>query len=175
MYGFSYALGALLIRRWFLANRVPKGYTWAIALVLLVIATTIIPLISSFLSPASGIRTGLSVVPPTLFADLFGGQPGVDIIWPSVSIAAISTLVVGILNLPWFIRQINDFRPPRPEATSTNRKQTNPKSLRQSSSQIRKRRKEICQLPRPKEDGACGPVRRTYGFPRFFPLRVFRG
>jgi hypothetical protein len=45
MYAFSYALGASLIRRSFLANRVPGGYTWVIALVLLVIAMTIIPLI----------------------------------------------------------------------------------------------------------------------------------
>ena len=115
MYAFSYALGASLIRRLFLANRVPGGYTWAIALVLLVIATTIIPLIL-FFSSGEWNKEWFIGSPVILGASLSSGDN--DFLWPSVSIAAISALVVGILSLPWFIRQIGNFRPPRPEATS---------------------------------------------------------
>ena len=116
MYAFSYALGASLIRRSFLANRVPVGYTWAIALVLLVVATTIIPLIL-FFSTGKWDQNWFIGSPAGLFVGLFEGD-WVEILWPSVSIAAISAVVVGILSLPWLIRQITDFRSPYPEATS---------------------------------------------------------
>ena len=44
LYTFSYVLAASLIRRNFLSDRVTGAYTWVIALVLLGITTTIIPL-----------------------------------------------------------------------------------------------------------------------------------
>ena len=115
MYAFSYALGASLIRRCFLANRVPGGYTWVIALVLLGVATTIIPLIL-FFSSGEWNEEWFIGSPVILFASLLNGDS--DFLWTSVFIAAISALIVGILSLPWLIRQITDFRPPYPEAPS---------------------------------------------------------
>ena len=115
LYAFSYALGASLIRRWFLANRVPGAYTWVIGLVLLVIATTIIPLILFFISGEWN-EEWFVASPFGLFAGLFNENE--DLLWTGVAIAAISALVVGLLSLPWFIRQIADFRPPGPVATS---------------------------------------------------------
>ena len=50
LYAFSYPLGASLIRRRFLANRVAGGYTWVIAIILLGFTTMIIPLILFFVS-----------------------------------------------------------------------------------------------------------------------------
>ena len=115
MYVFSYALGASLIRRWFLANRVPNGYTWAIALVLLVIAITIIPLIL-FFSSGEWNEEWFIGSPIILFTSLSSGDN--DFLWTSVFIAAISALIIGILSIPWLVRQITDFRAPSPEGTS---------------------------------------------------------
>ena len=115
LYAFSYALGASLIRRWLLENRVPGGYTWAIAFVLLVVAITIIPLLL-FFSSGEWNEEWFIGSPAILFAMALSGDE--DFLWPSVLIAAISAVVVGLLSLPWFIRQIADFRPPGSVATS---------------------------------------------------------
>ena len=131
LYAFSYALGASLIRRRFLANRVPVGYTWAIALVLLVIATTIIPLIL-FFSSGEWNQNWFIGSPAGLFVGLFRGDFN-ELLGPSVSIAIVSAVFVAILSFPWLIRQIDDFRPPRPKATSqpqTNALETPPAELK---------------------------------------------
>ena len=113
LYAFSYALGASLIRRRFLANRVTGAYTWVIALILLGITTTIIPLALFFLS-GNWNKEWLVASPlgPFLFSDTAG------FVSNSIAIASVCAVFVGVLSLPWFIRRIGDFRPPREEAPS---------------------------------------------------------
>ena len=110
LYTFSYALAASFIRRALLANRVASSYTWIIGLILFVIASTIIPLLLFF---ASGKWTEEWFIasPFGSFTGLYNGNE--DLLWGSVAIAGISAVVVGFLSLPWLIKQIADFRPPK--------------------------------------------------------------
>ena len=111
LYAFSYTLGASLIRRRFLADRVAGGYTWVIALFLLVFTTTIVPLVLFFLSGEWN-KEGLVASPlgPFLFADVSGFASN------SVGVASVCAIFVGVLSLPWFVRQVKDFRPLREKA-----------------------------------------------------------
>ena len=113
LYAFSYALGASLIRRRFLANRVTGAYTWVIALILLGITTTIIPVALFFLS-GDWNKEWLVASPfgPFLFSDTKG------FVSNSIAIASVCAIFVGVLSLPWFVRRIDDFRPLREKATS---------------------------------------------------------
>ena len=113
LYAFSYALGASLIRRRFLAYRVTGAYTWVIALILLGVTTTIIPLLLFFLYGEWN-KEWLVASPlgPLLFSDTEG------FVSNSIAIASVCAIFVGVLSLPWFIRRIGDFRPLRKEAAS---------------------------------------------------------
>ena len=115
LYAFSYALAASLIRRGFLANRVTSAYTWVIGLILFVIAATIIPLLLFFASGEWN-EEWFIASPFGMFVGLTNSNN--DVLWGSVVIAGISSFFAGILSLPWLIKQIADFSPPRPEATS---------------------------------------------------------
>ena len=108
LYAFSYALGASLIRRRFLANRVTGAYTWVIALILLGITTTIIPLALFFLF-GNWSKEWLVASPLGLF--LFSDTEG--FVSNSIAIASVCAIFVGVLSLRWFVRRFNDFRPPR--------------------------------------------------------------
>ena len=113
LYSFSYALGASLIRRRFLANWVAGAYTWVIALLLLGFTTTIVPLVLFFLSGEWN-KEWLVASPfgPFLFADVSG------FVSNSIAIASVCAIFVGVLSLPWFVRQFDDFRPPREKTVS---------------------------------------------------------
>ena len=111
LYAFSYALGAASIRRRFLAHRVTGGYTWIIALFLLGFTTTIVPLALFFLS-GDWNKEWLTASP---FGLLLFANEG-RFVFNSVIIASVCAIFVGILNLPWFIWQFDDFRPPREKA-----------------------------------------------------------
>ena len=113
LYTFSYVLGASLIRRRFLADRVTGAYTWTIALVLLGITTMIIPLLLFFLYGEWN-KEWLVASPlgPLLFAETKGFVPN------SIAIARFCAIFVGVLSLPWFVRQFNDFRPSIEKAAS---------------------------------------------------------
>ena len=113
LYAFSYALGASLIRRRFLANRVTGAYTWVIALILLGITTTIIPLALFFLF-GNWSKEWLVASPLGLF--LFSDTEG--FVSNSIAIASVCAIFVGVLSLRWFVRRFNDFRPPREKVTS---------------------------------------------------------
>ena len=113
LYAFSYALGASLIRRRFLANRVTGAYTWVIALILLGITTTIIPLALFFLF-GNWSEEWLVASPLGLF--LFSDTE--DFVSNSIAIASVCAIFVGVLSLRWFVRRFNDFRPPREKVTS---------------------------------------------------------
>ena len=121
LYAFSYALGASVIRRRFLADRVTCGYTWVIALVLFGITTTIIPLALFFLS-GEWKQEWLIASPlgPLLFTAevslLLGDES--SLVLHSIVIATICAAFAGGLSLPWLVRQIDDFRPPREETAS---------------------------------------------------------
>ena len=107
LYTFSYVLGASLIRRRFLADRVTGAYTWVIALILLGVTTTIIPLALFFLS-GNWNKEWLVASPlgPFLFSDTEG------FVSNSIAIASVCAIFVGVLSLPWFVRQFNDFQSP---------------------------------------------------------------
>ena len=107
LYTFSYVLGASLIRRRFLADRVTGAYTWVIALILLGVTTTIIPLALFFLS-GNWNKEWLVASPlgPFLFSDTEG------FVSNSIAIARVCAIFVGVLSLPWFVRQFNDFQSP---------------------------------------------------------------
>ena len=113
LYAFSFALGASVIRRRFLADRVTCGYTWVIALVLLGITTTIIPLVLFFLS---GKWEQEWLIASPLGPLLFDDQS--SLVLHSIVIATICAGFAGALSLPWLVRQIDDFRPLREETAS---------------------------------------------------------
>ena len=112
LYVFSYVLAASLIRRNFLRDRVTSNYTWVIALVLLGITTTIIPLILFFVY-GKWDENWLVASPlgPFLFHDS-------EVVPFSLIISIFCAVFIGALSLPWFFRQFNDFRPPREKAGS---------------------------------------------------------
>ena len=113
LYAFGYTLGASLIRRRFLEDRVASNYTWVIALILLGITTTIVPLALFFLSGEWN-KEWLVASPlgPLLFFDTKG------FVSNSITIASVWATFVGVLSLPWFVTRVSDFRPFREEAAS---------------------------------------------------------
>ncbi|RKU11608.1 hypothetical protein C6502_07900 [Candidatus Poribacteria bacterium] len=112
LYTFSYVLAASLIRRNFLMDRVTSNYTWVIALVLLGITTTIIPLILFFIY-GKWDENWLVASPlgPFLFHDS-------EVVPFSLIISIFCAVFIGALSLPWFFRQFNAFRPPREKVAS---------------------------------------------------------
>ena len=117
LYTLSYVLAASLIRRNFLMNRVTSNYTWVIALVLLGITTTIIPLILFFFY---GKWEENWLVASPLGSILFAES---EVVPFSLIISIFCVVFVGALNMPWFFRQFSDFKPPREKMTSSS--QTN--------------------------------------------------
>ena len=112
LYTFSYVLAASLIRRNFLEGRVASVYTWVIALVLLGITTTIIPLCLFFLY---GEWEEEWLVASPLGSILFADS---EVLPFSLIIASFCAVFTGALSLPWFVRQFDDFRPPKEKAAS---------------------------------------------------------
>ena len=117
LYVFSYVLAASLIRRTFLADRVTNAYTWVIALILLGITTTIVPLILFFVY--SEWNENWLVASP-LGSILFSES---EVVPFSLIISIFCVVFIGALSLPWFFRQFSDFKPPREKVTSSS--QTN--------------------------------------------------
>ena len=115
MLSLSYAMVASLIRRRFLANRVAGGYTWLISLVLMGCATTILPLILFLLSGTwdKGWLIGSPIGPI-----VFSANGDSDLLTESAQLAAAFAVFVIALNLPWFIKQIINFHPPRQNTAS---------------------------------------------------------
>lgn len=126
LYAFSYALGASLIRRNFLADRVTGPHTWIIALVLLGVTTTIIPLSLFFVH---GKWEENSLVMSPLGAFLFHESAVVPF---SLAVSIFCAVVIGALNLPWFFRQFGNFRAPLKRKQKTVPKETNPDSETES-------------------------------------------
>lgn len=113
LYAFSYTLGASLIRRRFLADRVGSSYIWVIALILIGITTTIVPLGLFFLY---GDWDKAWLVASPLGALMFFDTKGY--VSNSIAIATVCAIFVGVISLPWFVNRIGDFRPPIEKATS---------------------------------------------------------
>ena len=106
LYAFSYVLVASLLRRNFLADRVASAYTWIIALVLLGVATTVIPLILFFFHGKWEENwLVLSPLGPFLFKET-------ENVLYSLRISIFCAVFTGALSLRWFFRQSCDFRPP---------------------------------------------------------------
>ena len=110
MFALSYALAAAFIRRRVLAKRVAGCHTWLIALVLMGFATTIIPLIL-FLLSGTWEKGWLIGSPIGMFVFLVNGDS--DLLNGSAQLAGVFAILVCALNLPWFIKQIVNFHPPR--------------------------------------------------------------
>ena len=106
LYTFSYTLAASLIRRTFLANRVTGTYTWVIALVLVGITTTIIPLILFFFY---GKWEENWLVASPLGSFLFFES---EVVPFSLIISIFCAVFIGALSMPWLFRQFGNFRPP---------------------------------------------------------------
>ena len=114
LYAFSYTLGASLIRRRFFTDRIANRYTWVIALILLGITTTIIPLGLFFIY---GDWNKEWLVASPLGALLFSETRGY--VSNSIAIASVCAIFVGTVSLPWLIRRISDFRPFREKGASS--------------------------------------------------------
>lgn len=107
LYTFSYALGASLVRRCFVANRVSSCHTWAIGLVLIGFSTTIVPIILFFYFGTLNVKCFIaSPIAPFLYLDLHH-----DLMDKSAVVAVGSAVLVGVLSIPWFVRQYSNFQP----------------------------------------------------------------
>lgn len=107
LYSFSYALGASLIRRRFLAAPVSECHTWVIGLVLFGFSTTIVPTILFF---QSGTWSAECLIASPIGAFLYlGARP--DLETKIAAIAIGSAIIVGVLSIPWFVRQYSNFQP----------------------------------------------------------------
>ena len=113
LYAFSYPLGASLIRRRFLANRVAGGYTWVIAIVLLGFTTMIIPLILFFVSGTWEREWLIGSPVGVTFAFALNATDLRVLVFNSLKIAIVCAVLVGVLSVPWFVRQIRNFQPPK--------------------------------------------------------------
>ena len=107
LYTFSYAIGASLVRRRFLADRVPSRHTWVIGLALIGFSTTIIPTILFFYSGTWNANCFIaSPIGPFLYLD----TPS-HLLDKSAAIATGSAILVGMISIPWFMRQYRNFQP----------------------------------------------------------------
>ena len=107
LYTFSYALGASLVRRCFLANRVSTHHTWVIGLALIGFSTTIIPVfLFLYLGTWSVDCFIASPIAPFLYLDLHH-----DLMDKSAAVAIGSAILVSVLSIPWFVRQYSNFQP----------------------------------------------------------------
>lgn len=108
-YGFAYALAALLLHRRFLARRVPRRYTWMVALGLMAAGSLVPPLAGFLISPDAFANTSdalrWSILNP--FASLFGNT-GAAAAWFALAWAGVMAMVA----MPWFLRRVRAFRPP---------------------------------------------------------------
>jgi hypothetical protein len=112
LYAFSYALTALLIRR-ALSSRIPPAYTWVVG-VLLFAAGCLLPFLTGFLLFFSEWRYDshyrwLVTNPFVAVGEVSSASSSLA----SVFVIAVSTwaLVVAVINVPWFWRQVRAFRP----------------------------------------------------------------
>ncbi|MDE0299479.1 MAG: hypothetical protein OXN17_12670 [Candidatus Poribacteria bacterium] len=110
MFALSYALAASFIRRRILVKRIAGCHTWLIALIMMASATTIIPLMLFFLSGtwANGWFIGSPLSP---FISIANGDD--ELLEASALLAGAFAVFIGSLNLPWFVKQVINFQPPR--------------------------------------------------------------
>ena len=107
LYAFSYALGAALVRRCFIANRVSTCHTWVVGLALIGLSTTIIPTILFFYSGTWSAACFIaSPIGPFLYLNVHH-----DLMGKSAAIATGSAILVGVLSIPWFVKQYGNFQP----------------------------------------------------------------
>lgn len=107
LYAFSYALGASLVRRYLVANRVSSCHTWVIGLVLVGFSTTIVPVILFFFFGTLSAKCFIaSPIGPFLYLGMHH-----NLLSTSAVIATVSALLVGALSFPWFVRQYRNFQP----------------------------------------------------------------
>ncbi len=110
-YFIAYALTALILQRHLLRRRIQDGYTWVVAL-LLVVAGSILPPIFAFLA-ASDAAARSDFFERWIFLNPFAPlQPrtGSGLIVFSLAWAATATVAAG----RWFAAQIRAFRRPEP-------------------------------------------------------------
>ena len=107
-FAYSYALGASMMRRQFLSQRVSGAYTWVIALILVFITTAIIPLIL-FLVFGSWETNWFIGSPVSLLLWLLDGDT--DILNGAAVLAIPCAMTLSVLDRTWFLNQFNSFWP----------------------------------------------------------------
>jgi hypothetical protein len=110
LYGFAYSMSAVSLRTMLLARWLSPKFTWLIGVVLLAIgsiAPFLIGYLAFFDSPRNNERTAMT---------LLGNPFALDFHTPSRSVflmfACAWAGLVTLLNIPWFHKQIRQFRPP---------------------------------------------------------------
>lgn len=115
LHAFSYALGASFIRRRILANRIAGGYTCVIAIVLMDVTTMIVPLIMFLITGTWQIEwlIGSPIGPIVAIS-----REAHHLAHSSLDIASIGALLVCVISIPWFFRQIRNFQPPKQDTAT---------------------------------------------------------
>ncbi|MDE0299477.1 MAG: hypothetical protein OXN17_12660 [Candidatus Poribacteria bacterium] len=107
-FAYSYALGASMMRRHFLSQRISAAYTWVIALILVFISTAIIPVILFLIF--GNWETGWFIGSPvSLLLWLLDGDTG--ILDASAALAIPCAMMLSVLDRTWFLKQYNSFWP----------------------------------------------------------------
>ena len=112
---FAYALGASLIRRRVLANRIAGGYTCVIAIILLDVTTMIVPLILFFIT-GTWEKAWLVGSPVGPILAVSGKE--YHLAYSSLGISSLVALLTCVLSIPWFFRQIRNFQPPKQDTAT---------------------------------------------------------
>ena len=109
LYGFCYSMSAVFLRTMLLARWLAPKFTWLVGLVLLGIGS-IAPFLIGYLvffdSPQNNERTAISLLGNPFALDYHTPSRYVFLIF-----AGCWAGLVALLNIPWFSKQIHQFRP----------------------------------------------------------------
>jgi hypothetical protein len=122
LYTIAYCLSAVIVRRLAGSQRIPVQYTWIIALILLGLGSILPYLIYWAMSSALGLYGEVDIEwvitnPFSAAAEVETKARMVGAPWLESSPVVFSIVwatLVTLLNLPWVVRQLWDFRPPGP-------------------------------------------------------------
>jgi hypothetical protein len=119
LHTYSYCLTGVLVRRGLTTYRLRPGHTWVVTLVLVTFGIAIPFLVAFFLS------LGRPYARYDDFEHVLWGltnpiMAGIDAPyrWWYIGFAGVWAVAVTLMNLPWFIRQVEEFRPYQSKATT---------------------------------------------------------
>lgn len=109
LYAFCYSMSASLLRRRFLADKIRPGYTWIIALILLMIGS-LTPFLIIFFFSKWDTWWRLNELGVWLMSNPFA--LGIDAHRPFyLTFVSGWAFLVVMLSLPWFMKQVRSFKP----------------------------------------------------------------